>query len=97
EFDDEFEFHPNRFSMEVRMSYRALLTACLAAVLLAAAAAAFEVGGAVRGVDADGRVLRVFAGGQLRMVRVAADARILDREGKPLSGGLRAPELKDGA
>src|SRR5205823_1879661 len=58
---------------------------------------AFVVGGTVRGVDPENRILRVFAGGQLRMVRVAEDAQILGREGKPLPGGLRSPELKDGA
>jgi hypothetical protein len=67
------------------------------ALLVAVAAHAFEVGGVLRSVDASSHTLRVTAGGQLRTVRVSTEARILDRDGKPLPAGLKAPELKEGA
>jgi len=69
----------------------------LLALVLAVAAHAFEVGGILRSVDAASRIIQVTAGGQLRTVRVSAEARILDRDGKPLPAGLKTPELKEGA
>ncbi|MCC2670208.1 MAG: hypothetical protein K0Q72_2679, partial [Armatimonadetes bacterium] len=79
----------------LRRSVLLLLSGVLVGAL-ALAAAAFEAVGTIRGIDSENRVLRVFAGGQLRTVRVAADARFLDRQGKPLAGGLRDPALKEG-
>ena len=69
----------------------------LLVVLLAVAALAFETRARIRRIDADGRIAHVFAGGQDRTVPIAAGARILDREGKDLAGGLRSAELREGA
>lgn len=66
-------------------------------VFVAGPARALEAVGTFRSVDLPTRVLRVFAGGQLRMLRVAGDAKILDKDGKDLKDGLRAKELVDGA
>jgi hypothetical protein len=75
---------------------RLLIAFTFALILPAGPARALEAGGTIRSVDVQSRILTVFAGGQVRRVRVAPEARILDREGKPLPGGLGAPELKDG-
>lgn len=75
----------------------ALLIAIAALLFGAVPAPAFEAGGTLRSVNIEARTIRVFAGGKLRNVRVARDARILDREGKALAGGLSSGELKDGA
>jgi hypothetical protein len=76
---------------------RSIALAALAFVLAAGAALAFEVGATIRGVDLDHRTVTVFAGGQLRTVRVAPGLRVVDREGKELPEGLRSKELKDGS
>ena len=57
----------------------------------------FEVGAIIRKIDVEKRVAEVFANGQERTVRIAADAKILDKDGKDLSDGLEAAELKEGA
>jgi hypothetical protein len=74
---------------------RAIL-ALLAALLIACVAHAFEAIGTIRSVDTAKKTMEVFAGGQVRVVRVSPDARFLDREGKPLAGGLASAELKSG-
>jgi hypothetical protein len=57
----------------------------------------FEVGATIRKIDIDKRTAVVFAGGQVRTVKVADDAKILDENGQDLSAGLAAGELKEGA
>ena len=57
----------------------------------------FEVGAIIRSIDVEKRVAEVFANGQERTVRIAADAKILDEDGKDLSDGLKSAELKKGA
>ncbi len=57
----------------------------------------FEVGAIIRKIDIEKRVAEVFANGQERTVRIAADVAAQDESGKELSGGLSAPELKEGA
>jgi hypothetical protein len=52
--------------------------------------------GRIRRVNADQGTIDLMLGGQVRTVRVAPDARFLDREGKTLAGGLRAKELSEG-
>jgi hypothetical protein len=69
------------------------------AVVLAAVGqqSGFEAGAIIRKIDAEKRVAEVFANGRERTVRIAADAKILDKDGKDLSEGLKATELKEGA
>ncbi|MEJ7594028.1 MAG: hypothetical protein WKF77_21010, partial [Planctomycetaceae bacterium] len=57
----------------------------------------FEVGAIIRRIDAKKRVADVFANGQERTVRIAADAKIQDEKGTDLRDGLEAAELKEGA
>ncbi|MCA8986413.1 MAG: hypothetical protein KDA78_02145 [Planctomycetaceae bacterium] len=57
----------------------------------------FDVVATIRRIDAENRIAIVFANGQERMVKIAADVRILDEAGKNLKDGLIAPELKAGA
>lgn len=57
----------------------------------------FEVTATVRKIDAGNRLAVVFANGQERTVKIAANARFLDEDGKNLKDGLNAPELKTGA
>ncbi|MDA1051269.1 MAG: hypothetical protein O3C40_12425 [Planctomycetota bacterium] len=57
----------------------------------------FEVGAVIRKIDADKRVAVVFANGQERTVKIAAAVKIQDENGKDLSGGLAAEQLKEGA
>ena len=56
----------------------------------------FEVGAVIRKIDIDQRVAQVFANGKDRTVKIASDAKIQDENGKDLSGGLGAKELKEG-
>ena len=58
---------------------------------------AFEVGAIIRKIDVDKRIAIVFANGRDRTVKIAADAKIQDRDGKKLNGGLGAKELQEGA
>ena len=46
----------------------------------------FEVGAVIRKIDADKRIAVVFANGRDRTVKIAGDAKILDEDGKDLSG-----------
>jgi hypothetical protein len=66
-------------------------------LVLAGTAPALEAVGTIKKVDADKGVLYVHANGQDRTVRIAQDAKVLDKEGKDLEDGLRAKELKEGA
>src|SRR5262245_8931362 len=70
----------------------------IASVLLALGgpASAFEVRATLKKVDADQNLVQFTAGQQDRSARVAADAKILDRQGAPLEGGLKAEALKPG-
>ena len=71
----------------------------IVAVILAVASQppGFEVGAIIRKIDAEKRMAEVFANGQERTVKIAADAKIQDADGKDLSDGLDAAELKAGA
>ena len=57
----------------------------------------FEVGAVIRKIDIDQRVALVFANGRDRTVKIAGDAKVRDENGKDLTGGLGAKELKEGA
>ncbi len=76
---------------------RLFLTAALGLVLVSSSLLGFEVPGTIHKVDAEKRLLYVHAGGQDRTVKIAPDAKILDKDGKPLGDGLKARELKEGA
>jgi len=75
---------------------RRMLLAAVGLLLIAGGLLAFEVPGTIKKVDADKNVLYVHAGGQDRTVKVADDAKFLDKDGKPLADGLKSKELKDG-
>jgi hypothetical protein len=76
---------------------RSQLLAVLAGLLLTTGGlAAFDVVATLINLDADKGVVQVRAG-QERTVPVAKGATVLDTDGKPLAGGLKAKELKDGA
>jgi hypothetical protein len=53
--------------------------------------------GTIKKVDADKGALHIHANGRDRVVPIAKDVKVLGTDGKELAGGLRAPELKEGA
>ena len=55
--------------------------------VLAGAVTAFEAVGTIQKVDAEKGVIQVHAGGQDRTVKVAKDAKVLDKNGKELPDG----------
>ena len=74
-----------------------LASAMIITLVVAIQPPGFEVGAIIRKIDVEKRVAEVFANGQERTVRIAADVATQDESGKDLSGGLSAPELKEGA
>jgi hypothetical protein len=76
---------------------RKLLGATFALVLVAGSLLAFEAVGTIKKVDADKGILHIHANGQDRTVAIARDVKVLGTDGKDLAGGLKAPELKEGA
>jgi len=75
---------------------RIITTALFGLALCLGTASAFDAVGTIKKVDAEKSVLYIFANGQDRMVLIAKDAKILDKEGKPLKDGLKAKELGEG-
>src|SRR5262249_28984517 len=75
---------------------RPLLIALLGTVLCTCSASALEAVGTLMRVDAENQRLVVFANGQDRFLRVAADVKLLGTDGKPLDGGLKSTALKPG-
>ena len=57
----------------------------------------FEVGAIIRKIDVEKRMAYVFANGRDRIVKIAGDVKIQDKNGKDLRGGLGAEKLKEGA
>ncbi|MFN4261142.1 MAG: hypothetical protein ACK4RK_17780 [Gemmataceae bacterium] len=76
---------------------RIITGAVIGILLLAGGLLAFDAVGTIRKVDADKGVLHIQARGQERVVNLAKDVKVLDKAGKELEGGLRSPELKEGA
>jgi hypothetical protein len=76
---------------------RCLIALLLGLLLFTGGIQSFNAVGTLRRVDAEKSVLYLYANGQERTVSIAKDARILDREGKPLADGLRSKELAAGA
>jgi hypothetical protein len=75
---------------------RTLLAATTVVLILTGALLGFEAVGTIQKIDAAAGVLIIHAGDQDRNVKIAQDAKILDINGKPLSDGLQAKELKSG-
>jgi hypothetical protein len=71
--------------------------AAVGMLIIAGSLPAFEAVGTIKKVDAEKNVLYVFANGQDRTVKIDKDVKVLDKEGKPLEGGLKSKELKEGA
>jgi hypothetical protein len=76
---------------------RALLFATAALMIFVGGAPAFDAVGTIKKVDTEKGVLYINANGQDRTVRIDKDVKITGTDGKPLAGGLKAKELKDGA
>ena len=57
---------------------------------------AVEIGAILRRIDVDKQVAIVFANGQERSIKIAADTKVKDEKGQILSDGLAAAELKEG-
>lgn len=76
---------------------RTIASVTVALFLCTGSVLTFEAVGTIRKVDPDKGVLSIHANGQDRNVKIAKDVKVLGTDGKPLSGGLRAPELTEGA
>ncbi|HEY2415971.1 MAG TPA: hypothetical protein VGI40_27265 [Pirellulaceae bacterium] len=71
---------------------------CLLAILcLPGLSLAIDVQGTIKRVDVDAaRIVFTAPDGRDRDAKVAADAKLLDAEGKDLNGGLKSQQLKEG-
>jgi hypothetical protein len=58
---------------------------------------ALEAVGKFKSVDVEKGVVVVFANGQDRQLKIDANVKVLDAEGKDLAGGLKAEAFKEGA
>jgi hypothetical protein len=76
--------------------FRTLTYAIIAVLFLARPLAAFEAVGTIQKVDAVAGALVIHAGNQDRTIKVVDDVKVLDANGKPLTNGLQAKELKEG-
>jgi hypothetical protein len=76
--------------------FRPMIVAVTTFVIWVSAVSAFEVQAVLKKIDAESRVVVVFAGGQDRTVKVAKDAKFLDEKGKELADGLKDKGLKNG-
>ena len=56
----------------------------------------FEVEATIKKIDADNGTIVVFARGQDRNLKIAKNAKFLNKEGKDLADGLKSRELKEG-
>lgn len=74
--------------------FRRIALACSLILLLAAPARALEAVGVIKSIDPQAGTMVVFAGGQDRFLTAEKDVRVLDKDGKPLAGGLASKELK---
>src|SRR5580704_2730697 len=75
---------------------RAILPALLALLAGAHGARALEATGTLKKVDAEKGTMVVFANGKDRDLKIADDVKVAGTDGKPLEGGIRAKELKEG-
>jgi hypothetical protein len=58
---------------------------------------ALEAVGTIKKIDADKKVVVVFAGGQDRTLKADKNLKVVDEQGKELPDGLKSKELKEGA
>ncbi len=75
---------------------RAILPALLALLAGAHGALALEATGTLKKVDAEKGTMVVFANGRDRDLKIADDVKVVGTDGKPLEGGIKAKELKEG-
>jgi hypothetical protein len=77
---------------------RVLLTVVIVLlVAVALSAFEFEVAGTIRKIDADNGDLLIYISGQDRSMKIDREVKVLDMDGRPLTDGLAAKELKEGA
>jgi hypothetical protein len=76
---------------------RRLVGIVIVILAIASQSLGFEVRAVIRKIDVDQRMAQVFANGKDRTVKIAGDAKLQDDNGKDLSGGLGAEELREGA
>jgi len=74
----------------------------LAVVIVPLAAVAllafqFDVAGTIRKIDTASGGLLVYVSGQDRSLKIDRDVKVLNADGQPLTDGLNAKELKEGA
>jgi hypothetical protein len=50
----------------------------------------------IKKIDADRGTIRVFAGGKDRELKIAADVKVIGKDGKPVADGIKSQELKEG-
>src|SRR5947209_18380333 len=75
---------------------RLIRIAAFALLLSATPVLAFDAVGTLKKVDTEKGVLYIHANGQDRTVRIDKDVKVLGTDGKPLAGGVKAKELRDG-
>ena len=68
----------------------------LVSPFLVSPSSAVEIGAVLRKIDVEKQVAFVFANGQERTIKIAADTKVKDEKGETLSDGLSAKELKEG-
>src|SRR5690348_17547401 len=76
---------------------RIVFGACCTLLILERSALALEAVGTIKKVDAEKRILVVFADGQDRTLKADKNLKVLDEKGKELPKGLKSNELKKGA
>jgi hypothetical protein len=76
-----------------------VLAPAIVTLLLGAQAQAprtLDAHGTIKRVDAEKGFMVVFANGQDRHLKIADDVKFSGLDGKPLAGGIKAAELKEG-
>jgi hypothetical protein len=76
---------------------RVLVLALLALLAGARGALALEAHGTIKSIDAGKGTAVIFANGRDRDLKIAADVKVSGLDGQPLSGGIKAAELREGA
>jgi len=75
---------------------RLFFTATLGLLVAASAVRALDAPATIKKVDGDQGTILVFAGGQDRELKIAADVKVIGKDGKPLAEGIKSKELKEG-